>query len=186
MPKFSVISYSLHIQIIVENLFIFSDDGYGCNTPTFFSHFKSKILAAIEEITEKKRRPAIDAIYEHIMKSEASNAGKNLIEMIIAELTKENVIVDKKTFHGLNFFYKSSTAKQSTDFTITKPSPPKSNSTANWKLTTRQINSTTKIKQMLMPIMPRTFKESINMNTSLAETFFENQRGINVSQLKRT
>ena len=32
------------------------------------------------------------------MKSEASNADKNLIEMIIAELTKEKVIINKKTF----------------------------------------------------------------------------------------
>ena len=31
----------------------------------FFSHFKSKILAAIDEIRQKKRRPDIDAIYEH-------------------------------------------------------------------------------------------------------------------------
>ena len=29
--------------------------------------------------------PDIDAIYEHIMKSEASNADKNLTETIIAE-----------------------------------------------------------------------------------------------------
>ena len=161
MPKFSVISYSLHIEIIVENLFIFSDDGYGCNTPTFFSHFKSKILAAIEEITEKKRRPAIDAIYEHIMKSEASNAGKNLIEMIIAELTKENVIVDKKTFHELNFFYKSSTAKQSTDFTITKPSPPKSNSTANWKLTHDKLTPQQKLNKILCQSCPELSKNQL-------------------------
>ena len=32
------------------------------------------------------------------MESEASNADKNLIEMIIAELTKEKVIINKKIF----------------------------------------------------------------------------------------
>lgn len=48
------------------------------------------------------------------MKSEALNADKKLTETIIAELTKQNVIIDKKTCHGLGSFYKSSTAKQST------------------------------------------------------------------------
>lgn len=43
----------------------------------------------------------------------ALNADKNLTETIIAELTKQNVIIDKKTCHGLGSFYKSSTAKQS-------------------------------------------------------------------------
>lgn len=47
------------------------------------------------------------------MKSEALNADKNLTETIIAELTKQNVIIDKKTCHGLGSFYKGSTAKQS-------------------------------------------------------------------------
>ena len=61
------------------------------------------------------------------MKSEASNADKNLIKTIIAQLTKQNVIINKKTFHGLDSFYKSSTAKQSIDFTVIKPSPSKSN-----------------------------------------------------------
>ena len=81
-------------------------------TPTtIFSHFKSYILAAIDEIRQKKRRPDIDAIYEHILKSEAANADKNLIEMTIDEPTKQNVIINKKTCHGLDSFYKSSTAK---------------------------------------------------------------------------
>ena len=39
------------------------------------------------------------------MKSEASNADMNLTGTIIAKLTKENVIVDKKTCHGLDSFY---------------------------------------------------------------------------------
>ena len=72
-----------------------------------------KLLQKKDEIRENKRSPDIDALYEHIMKSEALNADKNLIETIIAELTKQNVIIDKKTYHGLGSFYKSSTAKQS-------------------------------------------------------------------------
>ena len=76
-------------SIAFEKLAITSNGGDLCKTPvTIFSHFKSKILAAIDEVRQKKRRPDIDAIYEHIMKYEASNAEKNLIETIIAELIK--------------------------------------------------------------------------------------------------
>ena len=90
------------------------NSGDHCKPPsTTFSHFKSKTLAKKDEIRENKRSPDIDALYEHIMKSEALNADKNLIETIIAELTKQDVIIDKKTYHGLGSFYKSSTAKQS-------------------------------------------------------------------------
>ena len=67
------------------------------------------------------------------MKSEASNADKNLIETVIAELTKQNVIANKKTCQGLESFCKSSTIKQSTDLTIIKPSPSKSNNISNDK-----------------------------------------------------
>ena len=38
----------------------------------------------------RNKSPDIDAIYEHVMKSEASNADKNLIETIVAE---QNVII---------------------------------------------------------------------------------------------
>ena len=94
------------ISIAFEKLAITSNGGDHCQTPTtIFSHSKSKILAAIDEIRQKKRCPDIDAIYEHIMKSEASNADKNLIETIIVELTKQNVIITKKTCHGLGSFY---------------------------------------------------------------------------------
>ena len=133
------------ISIAFEKLAITSNGGDHCKTPTtIFSHFKSKILATIDEI----RRPDSDAIYEHIMKSEASNADKNLIETIIAELTKQNVIINKKTCHGLDSFYKSSTANQSKDFTVIKPSPSKSNKIPNDKLTPQYFP-----KQELIPIM---------------------------------
>ena len=61
---------------------------------TIFSHFKSKLLATIEEIREKKRRLDNDAIYEYIMKSKASQTDKNLIKTIITELTKQSIVVN--------------------------------------------------------------------------------------------
>lgn len=50
----------------------------------YFSDFKSSIHTLIGKTIEKKRPLDIDAIYEHIMKPEVLNDGKNLIETIIA------------------------------------------------------------------------------------------------------
>ena len=98
---------------------------------------------------EKKRHLAIDATYEHIMKPDSLNADKNLIETIIVELTKQNVIVNKKPCHGLDSFYKSSTA-QLIDLTIIKPSPSKSNNISNDRLIPQK-----QIKQELIAIISR-------------------------------
>ena len=73
--------------------------------------------------------------------SEASNADKDLIETITTELTKQKVIVDKKTYHGLDSYYKNSTAKQLIDFIIIGPSRSKRKNTSNDKLTPqKQLN----------------------------------------------
>ena len=110
------------------------------------------------------------------MKSEASNADKNLIETIIAELTKQNVIINKKICHELECFYKSSTTKQSIDFTIIKP-PSKRSNMSNDKLTPqKQINKN--LSQSCREISGNL----LNINTPLLETFSENQRGITASQ----
>ena len=114
------------------------------------------------------------------MKSETLNADKNLIETIIAELTKQNVIISKKTCHGLDSFYKSSTASQSIDFTVTKPSPSKSNKIPNDKLTPRK-----QLNKSLSQSCPE-ISENLNFNTPLVETFSKNQRGITASQTEDT
>ena len=120
------------INIAFQKLAITSNGGDHFKSPaTIFSHLESKILAAVDEVREKKRCPDIDAMYEHITKSEAANADKNLIETTIAELTKQNVIINKKTCHGLDFFYDSSTAKQSIDLTIIKSFPSKRDNISN-------------------------------------------------------
>ena len=114
------------------------------------------------------------------MKSEASNAEKNLIETIMAELTRPNVIINKKTCHRLDFFCKSSTTKQSIGFTIIKTSPCKTNSISNDKLT---------IQKQLSQSLSQSFSEISgnlpNINTPIVETLSENQRGINVSQARK-
>ena len=110
------------------------------------------------------------------MKSEASNADKNLIETITAELTKQNVIINKKICHELECFYKSSTTKQSIDFTIIKP-PSKSSNMSNDKLTPQK-----QINKSLSQSCPEISGNLLNINTPLLETFSENQRGITASQ----
>ena len=105
------------------------------------------------------------------MKPEASHADKNLIETIIAELTKQNVIINKKTCHGLDSFYKSSTAKQLIDFTVVKTSPSKSNNISNDELTPpKQLNKS------LSQSCPEVSGNLLNISTPLVQTFSKNQR----------
>ena len=50
------------------------------------SLFKPKILNAIDQIKQKKKRPDLNTIYEYLSKTEASNTDKQLIETILANL----------------------------------------------------------------------------------------------------
>ena len=171
-----------NISITFEKLAITLNGGDHCKIPTtIFSYFKSKILAAIDEIRQEKRRPDIEAIYEHIMKSEPSNGDKNLIETIIAELTKQNVFINKKTCRGLDSFHKSSIAKQSIEFTVIKPSPSKSNKISNDKLTPQK-----QLNKSLSQSCPEIFGNLLNFNTPLVEIFSKNQRDITASQTEDT
>ena len=67
--------------------------------------FKPKILNAIEIIRDKKKkRPDIDTIYDYIMRTEVSNADKTLMENIVKELIKQNILKNKETTQGLDSF----------------------------------------------------------------------------------
>ena len=58
--------------------------------------FKPKILSAIEIIRDKqKKRSDIDTIHDYIMKTEASNTNKTLIENLVKELIKQNILINK-------------------------------------------------------------------------------------------
>ena len=100
------------------------------------------------------------------MNIEASNADKNLIETIIAELTKQNVIFNKKTCHGLDSFYKSSTVNQSIYFTVIKLSPSKSNKIPNNKLTPQK-----QLNKSLSQSCPEISENLLNFKKPLVETF---------------
>ena len=56
---------------------------------------------------EKKKRPDTSSIYDYIMKTQATNAGKALIDSVIFKLTLERKIINKKTPQSLDSFYNS-------------------------------------------------------------------------------
>ena len=62
------------------------------------STFKPIVLSAIDILREKKKRPDVDSIYNHIIKTQASNADKLLIESVVTDLMKDNLIINKKNY----------------------------------------------------------------------------------------
>ena len=58
----------------------------------------SEILEAINHIkTIRHKRADINAIFDYINKNTASNISKNAIENFISQLTKQKIIINKKT-----------------------------------------------------------------------------------------
>ena len=70
------------------------------------SLLKSKILNAIDQIKQMKKRPDLNTIYEYPSKTEASNADKQLIETILDNLIETNITVNKKAPKGLDSFHR--------------------------------------------------------------------------------
>ena len=91
------------ISTTLEKLTITNDLEKNEKTMEISSLFKPKILCAIDRIKEKKKRPDIDSIYDYLSRTEACNIDKISIELILNELVKENVEVNKKTSLGHSF-----------------------------------------------------------------------------------
>ena len=72
-----------------------------------YSHFTPLILSTLNDIREKKKRLDTSSIYDYIMKTQALNADKALIDSAIVKLTLEGTIINKKTPQGLDSFYNS-------------------------------------------------------------------------------
>ena len=51
----------------------------------------------------KKKCPDIDSIYDYLSRTEVTNIDKIFIELILNEMVKENVLVNKKTSLGHSF-----------------------------------------------------------------------------------
>ena len=71
------------------------------------SAIKSKILNAIDKTRKNKKRADLNAITDHILKTEASNSEQVFIEMMISELTNRNLIENRRTQQGLDSFRRS-------------------------------------------------------------------------------
>ena len=69
-----------------------------------YSHFTPLILSVTNDIREKKKYPDTSSIYDYIMKTQAPNADKALIDSVIVKLALEDKIINKKTLQGLDSF----------------------------------------------------------------------------------
>ena len=75
------------------------------------STFKPLVLSAIDILCNKKKRPDVDSIYDHIIKTQASNADRVLIESVVTNLIKENLIINKKTPSGFDSFFRNNASQ---------------------------------------------------------------------------
>ena len=71
------------------------------------STFKPLVLSAIDILRNKKKRPDVGSIHDHIIKTQASNADRVLIESVVTNLMKENLIINKKTPSGFDSFFRN-------------------------------------------------------------------------------
>ena len=63
-------------------------------------------MNSIDKITKNKKCAEIKVITENILKQEASNLDQYFIETMISELTNQNLIANRKTPQGLDFFWR--------------------------------------------------------------------------------
>ena len=79
--------------------------------------FKLKILQAIDDIRQKRKRPDTNAIYEHPKKTEASNIDKETISNIISELINQKILENKKSAYEDSFGLITDKVKETLDKT---------------------------------------------------------------------
>ena len=85
-----------------EKLSVSPEEKQSDDTRSMFLLFKPKVLNAINNIRESKKRPDNDSILDYIIKTEASNVDKLLIISITNKLINQNLIENKKTREGLD------------------------------------------------------------------------------------
>ena len=71
------------------------------------SSIKSKILNEVGKTRKNKKRADLNAITNHMLKAEASNLDQVFIEMMISELTNQNLIENKRTQQGFDSFQRT-------------------------------------------------------------------------------
>ena len=72
---------------------------------SFFALWKPKFIETIDHMkTIRHKRVDINAIFEYINKNTSSNINKKAIENFISQLTKQKIIINKKTPAGYDSF----------------------------------------------------------------------------------
>ena len=67
-----------------------------------YLHFTPLILLVIKDIREKEKRPDTSSIYDYIMKMQASNADKALIDSVVVKLKQYGDLGDQAKNHNIN------------------------------------------------------------------------------------
>ena len=97
------------INTMLENLTITTKEIDIYHTQQKISiYYEDKIFSTIKYIRDRKQRPDVDAIFEHIAKNEASNISEDFIEDSMTKLMKESKVINKKTSEGLDSFIATS------------------------------------------------------------------------------
>ena len=90
------------IRVVFEKLAITYSD---INANINISHFKSKILEAIDHLKGIRHKfPDVDSIFDFITRTAASNITKEALGDIITDLVKQNIIINKKSINGCDSF----------------------------------------------------------------------------------
>ena len=76
-------------------------------TDSVLSTFKLVVLSAIDILRDKKKCLDVDSIYNHIIKTQTSNADRFLTEGVVTNLIRVNLIINKKTASGFDFFFRN-------------------------------------------------------------------------------
>ena len=71
------------------------------------TYYKTHVLSAKDNIREKKKRPDVDSIFNHIAKSSATNIDRDVVESVLGELINQKIISNKKTSSGCVSFYRA-------------------------------------------------------------------------------
>ena len=64
------------------------------------TYYKIHVLYAKDNIREKKKRPDVDSIFNHIATSSATNIDRDVVESVLGELINQKIISNKKTSSG--------------------------------------------------------------------------------------
>ena len=66
--------------------------------------FKPKIQYAFKIIRDRKNCADLEAIFNHLTKTQSSNAHKELVENLLLQLVNCKLVINKKTHTGLDSF----------------------------------------------------------------------------------